>query len=115
MAIDAELSSGSINDIIAKKRKELEEESAFYGAMDGASKFVRGDAIASLIITAINIIGGLTIGIIRHGMSVSDAATAFTTLTIGDGLVSQIPALLVSAASGIVVTKGGQRAVQMLF
>lgn len=108
MAIDAELSSGSINDIIAKKkRKELEEESAFYGAMDGASKFVRGDAIASLIITAINIIGGLTIGIIRHGMSVSDAATAFTTLTIGDGLVSQIPALLVSAASGIVVTKGG--------
>ncbi|MBF0859810.1 flagellar biosynthesis protein FlhA [Gluconobacter sp. LMG 31484] len=108
MAIDAELSSGAINDVIArKKRKELEEESGFYGAMDGAAKFVRGDAIASLIITAINIIGGLTIGIVRHGMSVSDAATAFTTLTIGDGLVSQIPALLVSTASGIVVTKGG--------
>ncbi|MBF0891449.1 flagellar biosynthesis protein FlhA [Gluconobacter sp. LMG 1744] len=108
MAIDAELSSGTINDVIArKKRKELEEESGFYGAMDGAAKFVRGDAIASLIITAINIIGGLTIGIVRHGMSISDAATAFTTLTIGDGLVSQIPALLVSTASGIVVTKGG--------
>ncbi|KXV43688.1 flagellar biosynthesis protein FlhA [Gluconobacter roseus] len=108
MAIDAELSSGAINDVIArKKRKELEEESGFYGAMDGAAKFVRGDAIASLIITAINIIGGLTIGVVRHGMSVPDAATAFTTLTIGDGLVSQIPALLVSTASGIVVTKGG--------
>ncbi|MEN3168086.1 flagellar biosynthesis protein FlhA [Gluconobacter sp. OJB] len=108
MAIDAELSSGSINNVIAKKkRKELEEESSFYGAMDGASKFVRGDAIASLIITVINIVGGLTIGIVRHGMTVSDAAAAFTTLTIGDGLVSQIPALLVSAASGIVVTKGG--------
>ena len=108
MAIDAELSSGTINDVIArKKRKELEEESGFYGAMDGAAKFVRGDAIASLIITAINIVGGLTIGIVRHGMSISDAATAFTTLTVGDGLVSQIPALLVSTASGIVVTKGG--------
>lgn len=108
MAIDAELSSGAITDVVArKKRKELEEESGFYGAMDGAAKFVRGDAIASLIITAINIVGGLTIGIIRHGMSISDAATAFTTLTIGDGLVSQIPALLVSTASGIVVTKGG--------
>ncbi|MFT8807373.1 flagellar biosynthesis protein FlhA [Gluconobacter sp.] len=108
MAIDAELSSGAITDFVArKKRKELEEESGFYGAMDGAAKFVRGDAIASLIITAINIIGGLTIGVIRHGMSITDAATAFTTLTIGDGLVSQIPALLVSTASGIVVTKGG--------
>lgn len=108
MAIDAELSSGAINDTVArKKRRELEEESGFYGAMDGAAKFVRGDAIASLIITAINIIGGLTIGVVRHGMQMSDAATSFTTLTIGDGLVSQIPALLVSTASGIVVTKGG--------
>ncbi|MFB9915925.1 flagellar biosynthesis protein FlhA [Gluconobacter kanchanaburiensis] len=108
MAIDAELSSGTINDVIArKKRKELEEESGFYGAMDGAAKFVRGDAIASLVITAINIVGGLIIGVMRHGMSLSDAVTAFTTLTIGDGLVSQIPALLVSTASGIVVTKGG--------
>lgn len=108
MAIDAELSSGAINDRVARqRRKELQEESGFYGAMDGAAKFVRGDAIASLIITAINIVGGLAIGIGRHGMSVSDAASAFTTLTIGDGLVSQIPALLVSTASGIVVTKGG--------
>ncbi len=108
MAIDAELSSGAINDAVArKKRRELEEESGFYGAMDGAAKFVRGDAIASLIITAINIVGGLTIGVVRHGMQISDAATSFTTLTIGDGLVSQIPALLVSTASGIVVTKGG--------
>lgn len=108
MAIDAELSSGAINDKVARiRRKELEEESGFYGAMDGAAKFVRGDAIASLIITAINIVGGLAIGVGRHGMSVSDAAAAFTTLTIGDGLVSQIPALLVSTASGIVVTKGG--------
>ncbi|MBS1086561.1 flagellar biosynthesis protein FlhA [Gluconobacter sphaericus] len=108
MAIDAELSSGAITDFVArKKRKELEEESGFYGAMDGAAKFVRGDAIASLIITAINIVGGLTIGVVRHGMQIADAATSFTTLTIGDGLVSQIPALLVSTASGIVVTKGG--------
>ncbi|EHH67427.1 flagellar biosynthesis protein FlhA [Gluconobacter morbifer] len=108
MAIDAELSAGAITDQVAKKkRKELEEESGFYGAMDGAAKFVRGDAIASLIITAINIVGGLVIGIVRHGMSVTDAAATFTTLTIGDGLVSQIPALLVSTASGIVVTKGG--------
>ncbi|WP_181442018.1 flagellar biosynthesis protein FlhA [Swingsia samuiensis] len=108
MAIDAELSSGAISDKIARqKRKDLQEESGFYGAMDGAAKFVRGDAIASLIITAINIVGGLAIGIGRHGMSVTDAAAAFTTLTIGDGLVSQIPALLVSTAAGIVVTKGG--------
>nr|WP_215767083.1 flagellar biosynthesis protein FlhA [Gluconobacter cerinus] len=108
MAIDAELSSGTISDKIARqRRKELQEESGFYGAMDGAAKFVRGDAIASLIITAINIVGGLAIGIGRHGMTVADAASAFTTLTIGDGLVSQIPALLVSTASGIVVTKGG--------
>ncbi len=108
MAIDAELSSGAINEKIARKRRrELEEESGFYGAMDGAAKFVRGDAIAGLLITVINIVGGLAIGLIRHGMAVSDAASTFTTLTIGDGLVSQIPALLVSTAAGIVVTKGG--------
>ncbi|GBR51765.1 flagellar biosynthesis protein FlhA [Neokomagataea thailandica NBRC 106555] len=108
MAIDAELSSGAISDKVARqKRRELEEISGFYGAMDGAAKFVRGDAIASLIITAINIVGGLAIGVGRHDMSVMDAMSAFTTLTIGDGLVSQIPALLVSTASGIVVTKGG--------
>ncbi|MBB2171382.1 flagellar biosynthesis protein FlhA [Gluconacetobacter asukensis] len=108
MAIDAELSSGAINDRTARlKRKELEEESAFYGAMDGAAKFVRGDAIAAIIITGINIVGGLAIGVLRHGMPVNEAASTFTTLTVGDGLVSQIPALLVSTAAGIVVTKGG--------
>jgi flagellar biosynthesis protein FlhA len=108
MAIDSEMSAGTINDVTAKlRRRELEEESAFYGAMDGAAKFVRGDAIAGLIITVINIAGGLTIGVLRHGMAVGDAFSTFTTLTVGDGLVSQIPALLVSTAAGIVVTKGG--------
>jgi flagellar biosynthesis protein FlhA len=108
MAIDADLSSGAIDDKEARRRrKELEAESGFFGAMDGAAKFVRGDAIAALIITVINILGGLTIGLLRHGMSFSDAAATFTTLTAGDGLVSQIPALLVSTAAGIVVTKGG--------
>ena len=108
MAIDSEMSSGSINDVEAKsRRRELEEESSFYGAMDGAAKFVRGDAIAGLIITVINIVGGLTIGVLRHGMPAGEAFTTFTTLTIGDGLVTQIPALLVSTAAGIVVTKGG--------
>ena len=108
MAIDADLSSGMCNETTARqRRKDLEEESGFYGAMDGAAKFVRGDAIAALIITAINIIGGFAIGIGRHGMTLADAATTYTMLTVGDGLVSQIPALLVSVAAGIVVTKGG--------
>ena len=108
MAIDAELSAGSLDEALARlKRRELEQESAFYGAMDGAAKFVRGDAVAGLIITSINIVGGLAIGLLRHGMAFSDAADTFTTLTVGDGLVSQIPALLVSTAAGIVVTKGG--------
>ena len=108
MAIDADLSSGIVDEKEARRRRrELEEESGFYGAMDGAAKFVRGDAIAALIITVINIVGGLAIGLLRHGMSFADAAATFTTLTAGDGLVSQIPALLVSTAAGIVVTKGG--------
>ncbi|GAC1342811.1 MAG: flagellar biosynthesis protein FlhA [Acetobacteraceae bacterium] len=108
MAIDADLSSGLINEATARlRRRELEEESGFYGAMDGAAKFVRGDAIAGLLITIINIFGGLAIGLLRHGMPFADAAATFTTLTVGDGLVSQIPALLVSTAAGIVVTKGG--------
>ena len=108
MAIDADLSSGLIDEATARlRRRELEEESGFFGAMDGAAKFVRGDAIAGLLITVINILGGLTIGLLRHGMAFSDAAATFTTLTVGDGLVSQIPALLVSTAAGIVVTKGG--------
>ena len=108
MAIDADLSAGLIDEKEARRRRrELEEESGFYGAMDGAAKFVRGDAIAALIITVINIVGGLAIGLMRHGMSFADASATFTTLTAGDGLVSQIPALLVSTAAGIVVTKGG--------
>ena len=108
MAIDADLSSGLINEAKARvRRRELEEESGFYGAMDGAAKFVRGDAIAGLLITSINVFGGFAIGLIRHGMPFADAAATFTTLSVGDGLVSQIPALLVSTAAGIVVTKGG--------
>ena len=108
MAIDSDMSAGMINETEAKlRRRELEEESSFYGAMDGAAKFVRGDAIAGLIITVINIVGGLAIGTLRHGMAAGDAFATFTTLTVGDGLVSQIPALLVSTAAGIVVTKGG--------
>jgi flagellar biosynthesis protein FlhA len=108
MAIDADMSAGLIDERTARiRRTELEQESGFYGAMDGAAKFVRGDAIAGMIITAINIIGGLAIGIIRYHMPFADAAATFTTLSAGDGLVSQIPALLVSTAAGIVVTKGG--------
>ena len=108
MAIDADLSAGLIDEGTARqRRRDLEAESGFYGAMDGAAKFVRGDAIAGLIITAINILGGLAIGVLRHRMPFAEAAATFTTLTAGDGLVSQIPALLVSTAAGIVVTKGG--------
>lgn len=108
MAIDADMSSGLIDESTARRRrKDLEAESGFYGSMDGAAKFVRGDAIAGLIITIVNIIGGLAIGVGRHGMPFVDAAATYTTLTVGDGLVSQIPALLVSTAAGIVVTKGG--------
>jgi flagellar biosynthesis protein FlhA len=108
MAIDADLNSGTINEKTARRRRsELEQESSFYGSMDGAAKFVRGDAVAALIITSINIIGGLAIGVGQHGMAFSDAAADFTTLSIGEGLVSQIPALLVSVAAGMVVAKGG--------
>lgn len=108
MAIDADLSSGLINEKEAKaRRKELEDESTFYGAMDGASKFVRGDAIAGLLITFINLIGGMIIGIVINDLSFSKAVSTYTQLTIGDGLVSQIPALIVSTAAGILVTKAG--------
>jgi flagellar biosynthesis protein FlhA len=107
MAIDADLSSGLINETEAKaRRKQLEDESTFYGAMDGAAKFVRGDAIASLLITMINIIGGLLIGTLQHNLSFLQAANNYTLLTVGDGLVSQIPALIVSVAAGLLVTKG---------
>ncbi len=108
MAIDADLSSGLIDEKDAKRRrKELEDESTFYGAMDGASKFVRGDAIAGLLITFINLIGGMVIGSVINDLSFSEAVATYTQLTIGDGLVSQIPALIVSTAAGILVTKAG--------
>ncbi len=107
MAIDADLSSGLINETEAKaRRKQLEDESTFYGAMDGAAKFVRGDAVAGLLITMINIIGGLLIGTLQHNLSFLQAANNYTLLTVGDGLVSQIPALIVSVAAGLLVTKG---------
>src|SRR3954447_18427437 len=107
MAIDADLSSGVIDEATARRRRsELEAESSSYGSMDGAAKFVRGDASAALIITAINIIGGLMTGLFRAGISVADSVSTFTTLTVGDGLATQIPSLLVSTAAGIVVAKG---------
>jgi len=110
MAIDADLSAGLIDDKQAQaRRRELEEESSFFGAMDGASKFVRGDAIAGLLITAINIFGGIIIGVTRHDMPVGQAADIFTKLSVGDGLVSQIPALIISLAAGLLVSKGGNR------
>ncbi|MFO1091416.1 MAG: flagellar biosynthesis protein FlhA [Hyphomicrobiales bacterium] len=110
MAIDADLSAGLIDEKEAqRRRKELEEESAFYGSMDGASKFVRGDAIAGLIITAVNIFGGIVIGTTRHGLALTDAADVYVKLSVGDGLVTQIPALIVSLAAGLLVTKGGNR------
>jgi flagellar biosynthesis protein FlhA len=106
MSIDAELNAGHINEQEAKKRrKEIEMEADFYGAMDGASKFVRGDAIAGIIITVINIVGGLLIGVMQRGLDVSTAAKYYTMLTIGDGLLSQIPALIISTAAGIIVTR----------
>ncbi|MES3026540.1 MAG: flagellar biosynthesis protein FlhA [Pseudomonadota bacterium] len=108
MAIDADLSAGLIEEEEAKKRrKELEQESTFFGAMDGASKFVRGDAVAGLIIVAINIIGGILIGVVQHKVPVGQAAATYTLMTIGDGLVSQIPALIISIAAGFLVSKAG--------
>jgi flagellar biosynthesis protein FlhA len=107
MAIDADLSSGQIDEKTARARRaELQEEIGFYGAMDGASKFVRGDAISALVLIVINITVGLGIGVMRTKISLDNAFSTFATLTIGDGLVSQIPALLISMAAGIVVTKG---------
>lgn len=106
MAIDADLNSGLIDEEEAKNRREqVTQEADFYGAMDGASKFVRGEAIAGILITGINVVGGLIIGVAQHQMSMGEAAGAFTRLSIGDGLVSQIPALLVSTAAGIIVSR----------
>ncbi len=108
MAIDADLNAGMIDEIEAgERRKEVARESEFHGAMDGASKFVRGDAIAGIIITGINIAGGFIIGVVQQGMPMKDALTNYTLLTVGDGLVSQIPALLISTAAGILVARAG--------
>ena len=108
MAIDADLSAGLITEDDARKRRtELEGESNFFGAMDGASKFVRGDAMAGLMITAINLVGGIIIGVVQSGMPFAEAAQAYSSLTIGDGLVSQIPALIISVGAGLLVSKAG--------
>lgn len=108
MSIDAELNAGVINEQEARKRRrEIEQEADFYGAMDGASKFVRGDAIAGIIITVINIVGGLLIGVLQKNLDISTAAKYYTMLTIGDGLLAQIPALIISTAAGAIVTRSG--------
>jgi flagellar biosynthesis protein FlhA len=108
MAIDADLNAGLIDEKVARaRRKALEDESGFFGAMDGASKFVRGDAIAGLLVVFINIIGGIIIGVAQQGISFSEAAQSYTVLTVGDGLVTQIPALIVSTAAGLLVSKAG--------
>jgi flagellar biosynthesis protein FlhA len=110
MAIDADLGAGIIDENEARtRRKVLEDESSFYGAMDGASKFVRGDAVAGIIITLVNVVGGIMIGMTSHSLSAGQAATNYTSLTIGDGLITQIPALIVSLAAGLLVTKGGTK------
>jgi len=106
MAIDADLNTGLINEAEARKRREtISREAEFYGAMDGASKFVKGDAIAGLVINGINIIGGFVIGVAQKGMTFQDALQTYTILTIGDGLVTQIPALIIATAAGLVVTR----------
>ncbi len=108
MAIDADLSAGLIDEAKARqRRRDLEDESNFFGAMDGASKFVRGDAVAGLIITFINIVAGIVIGVVQKGMTFTAATQTYTLLTVGDGLVSQIPALIVSTAAGMLVSKAG--------
>jgi flagellar biosynthesis protein FlhA len=111
MAIDAELSAGVINEEQARtRRRQVEQEADFYGAMDGASKFVRGDAIAAVLITLINVLGGFGIGIMQRGMTVAESLQRFTLLSIGDGLVSQIPALITSVAAGMLVTRAASKA-----
>jgi len=108
MAIDADLSAGIIDEQTARKRrKDLEDESGFFGAMDGASKFVRGDAIAGLLVVFINVIGGIIIGVAQNGLGFAEAARTYTLLTVGDGLVTQVPALIVSMAAGLLVSKAG--------
>ena len=123
MSIDADLNAGLISEDEARQRREsIAREAEYYGAMDGANKFVRGDAIAGIIITLINILGGLTIGVLQNGMNFGEAAQNYTLLTVGDGLVSQIPALIISTAAGIIVSRAGSESslgrditVQVLF
>ncbi len=110
MAMDAELNAGVINEVEARtRRRKLDEEADFYGAMDGASKFVRGDAIAAILITLVNVLGGFAIGILQKGMTMGESLQRFTLLSIGDGLVSQIPALITSTAAGILVTRAASK------
>ena len=111
MAIDADLNTGAITDAEAKRRRDkIQQESSFFGSMDGAVKYVKGDATAGLIITVVNIVGGIAMGVLRQGMDIGGALEKYTILTIGDGLVSQIPSLLISLATGILVTKGSKDA-----
>ena len=111
MAIDADLNTGAITDEEAKRRRDkIQEESSFFGSMDGAVKYVKGDATAGLIITAVNLIGGIAMGMMRQNMELADAVDKYCILTIGDGLVSQIPSLLISLSTGILVTKGSKTA-----
>src|SRR5512136_3797 len=106
MSIDADLNTGLISEADARRRRgEIEREADFYGAMDGASKFVRGDAVAGIIIIFINVVGGLIVGVLQQGMDITDAARNYTLLTIGDGLVTQVPALIISTAAGMLVTR----------
>jgi flagellar biosynthesis protein FlhA len=110
MAIDADLNNGVISETEARQRREkIGREADFYGAMDGASKFVRGDAIAGLVITVVNLLGGMAVGMLQLGMTAGEAARNFSLLTIGDGLVNQIPSLIISVAAGIIVTRAGSR------
>ncbi|MCP4245460.1 MAG: FHIPEP family type III secretion protein, partial [bacterium] len=110
MAIDADLNAGILTEAQAKhRREEITRESDFYGAMDGASKFVRGDAVAGIIITVVNILGGMYVGMVELDMSFAETLTVFTTLTIGDGLVSQIPGFIVSVAAGMIVTRSASK------
>ncbi|MBR7090809.1 MAG: flagellar biosynthesis protein FlhA [Lachnospiraceae bacterium] len=122
MAIDADLNTGAITDEEAKERREkIQKESAFYGSMDGAVKYVKGDAVAGLLITGVNLVGGIALAVLRRGMSLPDALSSFAILTIGDGLVSQIPSLMISLSTGILVTKGssdkelGETIIKQLF
>lgn len=111
MAIDADLNTGAITDVEAQaRRKKIQDEASFFGAMDGATKYVKGDAIAGLIITIVNLVGGIAMGVMYGGMSITDALNTYTILTIGDGLVSQIPSLMISLSTGILVTKASKEA-----